>query len=338
MIRTIALGVRENAFASVAADTPASMEITTHSGPTCGARSGRDLIQLLRLEPEHDEARPLTRRIIGDGRDALDRSSARSDYGHVGEIDAGFRQPSTIAPAILPHPTSQAGAGNAGVMTSGLSGRVDQRRRDRLASATCRPTARTGIPGRSARILQVAASLIASACSKLIVSPSPTSAAWRKTIRPGSRPKLEMAKPQLLVDQPERFIDCGALFGGNLDVRKCQELQHLVFVAPYAAKLILRPASGRRGDDLAIAGSLAGPAARLEILLQHLDRSAVVALVGFGVVGQDLAPFRGLAAALGLAADGFAADFEGLDPRLQRLIFFPGGDRHRLHGFKLVAG
>src|SRR5689334_24467352 len=88
-----------------------------------------------------------------------------------------------------------------------------------------------------------------------------------------------MAEPQLLVDEPERFIDRGALVGRHLDVGEREELQHLVLGAPDAAKLVLRPAASRRGDDLAFGRALARPAARLEILFEDLDWSAVVALV-----------------------------------------------------------
>jgi hypothetical protein len=76
-----------------------------------------------------------------------------------------------------------------------------------------------------------------------------------------------MAEPQLLVDESDRFIDGRALLRPDLDVGEGQELENLVFLPPYAAQLILRPAAGRRSDDLAIAGALAGPAARFEILL-----------------------------------------------------------------------
>jgi hypothetical protein len=95
-----------------------------------------------------------------------------------------------------------------------------------------------------------------------------------------------MAEPELLVDQPQRLVDCGALLGGDLDVGKGEELQYLVLVAPNPAQLVLRPAAACRGDDFAFAGALACPAARLEILLEDLDRGAVVALVGFRLVGQ----------------------------------------------------
>src|SRR6185312_176780 len=88
-----------------------------------------------------------------------------------------------------------------------------------------------------------------------------------------------MAEPQLLVDQAQRLVNGGALLDCDLDVGKCEELQNLVLGAPDAAKLVLRPASGRRGDDLALGGSLARPAARLEILFEDLDRSPVVALL-----------------------------------------------------------
>ena len=87
-----------------------------------------------------------------------------------------------------------------------------------------------------------------------------------------------MAEPQLLVDQAQRLVDRGALLGRDLDVGEGEELQHLVLGPPHAAQLILRPAAGRRGDDLALGGALARPAAGVEILLENLDRSAVVAL------------------------------------------------------------
>src|SRR5690348_17034189 len=94
-----------------------------------------------------------------------------------------------------------------------------------------------------------------------------------------TRPHLKMTKPQLLIDEAQRLKDRGALFDSDLDVGESQELEHLVLGAPYPAKLILRPASRRRCDDLALGGALAGPAARFEILLEHFNRSAVVALL-----------------------------------------------------------
>src|SRR5947209_12367225 len=100
-----------------------------------------------------------------------------------------------------------------------------------------------------------------------------------------------MAEPQLLVDQAQRLEDCGALLGADLDVGERQKLQHLVFGTPHSAQLVLRPAAGRRSDDLAVAGALACPAARLEILLEDLDRSAVVALLFLDFfLAQDQAP------------------------------------------------
>src|SRR5205814_8299886 len=82
------------------------------------------------------------------------------------------------------------------------------------------------------------------------------------------RPHLEMAEPQLLVDQAQRLVDRAPLFRSDLDVGKSEKLQHLVLGPPHAAQLILRPAAGRRGDDLALGGALASPAARLEISLE----------------------------------------------------------------------
>src|SRR5437868_3065482 len=108
--------------------------------------------------------------------------------------------------------------------------------------------------------------------------------------QPRPRPHLEMADPQLLVDQAQRFEDRRTLFGADLDVGKSEELQHLVFRAPHAAQLVLRPAARRRGHDLALGGALARPAAGLEICFKNLDRSAVVALVLDFFLAQDHAP------------------------------------------------
>src|SRR6266567_493024 len=94
-----------------------------------------------------------------------------------------------------------------------------------------------------------------------------------------ARPHLEMAEPELLIHQAQRLVDRAALLDRHLDVGEGEELQNLVFGAPDAAQFVLRPAAGRRGDDLAVTGALACPAARLEILLEDLDRRAVVALV-----------------------------------------------------------
>src|SRR6476646_6237474 len=99
-----------------------------------------------------------------------------------------------------------------------------------------------------------------------------------------------MAEPQLLVDQAQRLKHRGALFRPDLDVRKGEELQHLVLGSPDAAQLVLSPAARRRSDDLAFCGALARPAARLEILLEDLDRGAVVALVLDFFLAQIHAP------------------------------------------------
>src|SRR5256885_6400755 len=113
---------------------------------------------------------------------------------------------------------------------------------------------------------------------------------------PRARPHLEMPEPQLLVDQAQRLIDRGAFLHRNLDVGKSEELQHLVLGPPYAAQLVLRPAAGRRSDDLALGSALASPSARLEILLEDLDRGAVVALLLYVLFAQDFAPGLGLGA------------------------------------------
>src|SRR5205085_1460300 len=110
-----------------------------------------------------------------------------------------------------------------------------------------------------------------------------------------SRPHFEMAEPELLIDQSERLVDRHALFDGDLDVGESEELQDLVFRAPHAAEFILRPAAGCRSDDLPFCGAFAGPTARFEILLEHFDRGAVVALLADFFLAQDAAPGLGLA-------------------------------------------
>jgi hypothetical protein len=117
-----------------------------------------------------------------------------------------------------------------------------------------------------------------------------------------SRPEFEMAEPQLLVDQAECLVDRDALLRPDLDVRKGEELQDLIFAAPDAAELILRPAAGRRSDDLAVGGALAGPAARLEILFENFDGRAVVALV-FQFLAQSQAPGFGCFGDFGVLVD-----------------------------------
>src|SRR5439155_1084252 len=63
------------------------------------------------------------------------------------------------------------------------------------------------------------------------------------------RPQLEMAEPELLVDEPDRLVDGGALVGGHADVGQRQELEDVVVVAPDRTQLILRPAALEGGDD-----------------------------------------------------------------------------------------
>src|SRR5205814_5145334 len=89
--------------------------------------------------------------------------------------------------------------------------------------------------------------------------------------------------------QAQRLMDGGSLLRRNLDVGKSEELQHLVLGPPNAAQLILRPAAGCRGDDLAFAGAFARPAPGLEIGFENLDRRSVVALF-LNFLGQIHAP------------------------------------------------
>src|ERR1043165_330957 len=86
-----------------------------------------------------------------------------------------------------------------------------------------------------------------------------------------------MAAPELLVDQADRLVDGGALVLGDPDVGKREELEDMVLVAPDGAKLVLRPAALEVGDDLVLA-AFRGPAMRSEIMFEHVDRAARLAL------------------------------------------------------------
>src|SRR3954469_23155780 len=92
------------------------------------------------------------------------------------------------------------------------------------------------------------------------------------------RPQLEMAEPELLVDQPDRLVDRGALVAGDADVGQRQELEDVVLVAPDRAQLVLRPAALEVGDDLFFAIALVRPVVRAEIMFEHVDRRAGLAL------------------------------------------------------------
>src|SRR5205085_6151932 len=132
---------------------------------------------------------------------------------------------------------------------------------------------------------------------------------------------LKMAEPQLLVDQAQRFENGRFLFRPDLDVRKGQELQHLVLGPPHAAKLILRPAPGCGRDNLAIAGTVARPAAGLEILFKDLDRRAVVTLFLEFFLAQVHAPGFALGWRLAVPAAGPATLASRATMRALRISF-----------------
>jgi hypothetical protein len=69
-----------------------------------------------------------------------------------------------------------------------------------------------------------------------------------------------MAKPELLVDQAQCLVDGGLLVGRDLDVGKARNCRTWVVGPPDPAQFVLGPAARRGGDDLAVAGALAGPA------------------------------------------------------------------------------
>ena len=67
------------------------------------------------------------------------------------------------------------------------------------------------------------------------------------------RPQLEMAEPQLLVDQRERLVRNDALVFDDANVGKGEQLDHAIVGAPDGAQFIGCPASLRGRDDLVLA-------------------------------------------------------------------------------------
>src|ERR1700741_1844060 len=125
------------------------------------------------------------------------------------------RQPSTIAPAILPQPTSQAGAGKTAVMASGFSGRIDQSRGDGLARRLAAPQheLEQGVEALAFLDRRLAARLGLLEAHRFALADQ-RGVAEHDQAR--SRPELEMAEPQLLVDEADPFINCGPLFRPSL--------------------------------------------------------------------------------------------------------------------------
>ena len=90
------------------------------------------------------------------------------------------------------------------------------------------------------------------------------------------RPDVEVAEPELLVDQREQLVGRLALGVGHADLGQAQQLQDIVLAAPDAAQLVGRPAALDLAADLVVVDELARPAVRLEQLREHLHRRGVV--------------------------------------------------------------
>ena len=78
------------------------------------------------------------------------------------------------------------------------------------------------------------------------------------------------------IDMLETYF--GALVACDPDIRKSEKLEDMIVLAPDRPKLILRPAALEIGDDLLLAAALIGPAVSVEIMFEHVDRSARLAL------------------------------------------------------------
>ena len=81
-----------------------------------------------------------------------------------------------------------------------------------------------------------------------------------------ARPELEMAKPELLVDQADASRRSRRASRRDPDVGEREELQDLVLGAPDRREARIASSFRKRSDDLVFAVALIGPAASLEIL------------------------------------------------------------------------
>ena len=146
MARTI--GARRGSAArSVEASTPASNDRITVPPSANGAARGATSSSFCGLKPRITNlggASGVGER--GDRAHALDRRAARPDGDGAATVDPPSASPSTIAPAMLPQPTSQV-ARESAARRSRFAVGVDQRRGRSPRPATCRPTGRTGTPG-----------------------------------------------------------------------------------------------------------------------------------------------------------------------------------------------
>src|SRR4029079_1406054 len=90
---------------------------------------------------------------------------------------------------------------------------------------------------------------------------------------------------------------------------------------PHATQLVLRPTARRRRNDLALRRALARPAARLEILLEDLDRRAIVPLFVKFFLAQVHAPGFAFGARLAVPAVGPATFASSAATRALRISF-----------------
>src|SRR5688500_14630642 len=205
MARTIVPASRKRSR-KVAAVTPARSETRIVSRPTCGARPGVTSSSFCGFTPSMTKrgrssaGSAVTVRTPGTGV-PLGRMAVTA----LRSIPAAC-QPATIAPAILPHPTSHAGPGKAGVMASSLAGGVDQRRGDRLARLLAAPQDEL-----EHRVKALAFFHRRFGNGLGLLERQPVALAEQGGVaehdQARARPQFEVTEPQLLVDEAERLVD-----------------------------------------------------------------------------------------------------------------------------------
>jgi hypothetical protein len=160
-----------------------------------------------------------------------------------------------MAPAILPQPISQNGPGSSGAVNgSSLALRLDQSRGDRLLRGLVGPEHELEYGVEALAFLDrgfdQSLSLLERQNAAFLTLQQRRVAEEDEA---GGGPKLEMAEPELLIDEADGLVGGGPLVGRDADVRERQELENIVIVAPDRAQLILRPAALEIGDNLLLA-------------------------------------------------------------------------------------
>src|ERR1043166_4267219 len=190
-------------------------------------------------------------------------------------------QPSSMAPPILPAPTSTsvpekscsrdmsipASPGTTLRLARGL----EHRGVERLARVFAGPD-------HELKGLEIALAGLERCIEQRLALPAGALAPPRERHRRAEHddavvgPHVEMADPELLVDQPDQRHHLGPARLGNLEVEGAGEMQRLDVVHPGEGDLIVGPAALHRDRDLVVAVAVERPVMQRRKALDHVDR------------------------------------------------------------------